>query len=94
MRAGLDRGDAVVGHDLVLWGRVDLVPVDLGALASVGEPAVEKQEEVAHLVLEKLVQRKRPTRGFNIATSLPNAHKKGPIKKSLSLSVPCARFRP
>lgn len=71
MRAGFDLGDAVVGHDLVLWGRVDLVPVDLGALASVRKPAVEKQEEVAHLVLEKLKKNREKVAQFSIATS-PN----------------------
>ena len=54
MGAVLDLGDVVVGHNLVFWRRVDLVPVDLGSLALFGQPTVEEQEEVAHLVLEEL----------------------------------------
>lgn len=53
--ARLDLGNAIIGDDLVLWGRLDLVPVDLCTLALLGQEAVEQQEKVAHLILEQLL---------------------------------------
>ena len=41
IRAGFDLGDAIVGDNLILWGRIDLVPVDLCAFAPLCQPAVE-----------------------------------------------------